>query len=692
MVSFPLYGQNEWKKTNGPFSENISDYLPVQNGKIIFFTWFDSTYIMDETGKNLSKISFDTSVFLSYGIEEPFLNNKDSNILLTDGFTLFILNDKEFRWEKLNLNLDSAEKASRKQFFQIRDTVFLSIMSKGLYRLSEDFSSWIKVYSYLPNIPIDFFKIVCSKNDIYFANNEKGVYKSRDYGKSWVKIKSINNSMTNWLISAPSATIYIRNFSTYYRYDETQDSLIHVFSFQPDPDYYNSESLCFGTNDIFLSSSYQIKKSSDTGKTFNEVFQDSLCKYCIWNIKINNNKIYFLQNYRLFSSNDNAQSWQSIEPGCNKSPIEKILPISKDTVVVINQRALFATFDRGMNYKLAIPQCTSATSKLIMRNGFIFGKMNDIFFYSAISDLNWTVKKMYISDFDVDSKNNIYYSYPGLFKSSDFLANSIENNGNLPVYGTSKKPSVTAICIIRDKEIITGIGSNNYQVQGIYKSYDDGLTWASKINNTREVKGFLRDNNLIIGIPDYYYSDTIKKVLYISKDFGETWTINETPFEQGDYKYFLSPNRTLFASKVGYKELGVFTSNDLGKTFIPFPIDLDSKNITDIAFGPDSTIWFGTDSGSVYYSEKPEFSSVRESQIETGINISPNPATDFIEISKPPEGSSNTVRIFNVFGEIVKNPTQTLPEGEDLRIDVSGLPSGMYFVRVGEKVGKFVKL
>ena len=75
-------------------------------------------------------------------------------------------------------------------------------------------------------------------------------------------------------------------------------------------------------------------------------------------------------------------------------------------------------------------------------------------------------------------------------------------------------------------------------------------------------------------------------------------------------------------------------------------------------------------------------------------DISPNPAEDFIEIFVGSRhASTNTdIRIFNIFGEIVKNPTQTLPEGESLRIDVSGLPSGMYFVRVGEKVGKFVKI
>ena len=96
-----------------------------------------------------------------------------------------------------------------------------------------------------------------------------------------------------------------------------------------------------------------------------------------------------------------------------------------------------------------------------------------------------------------------------------------------------------------------------------------------------------------------------------------------------------------------------------------------------------------------YYSVLP-LSVKCSSNLNTlnGIEIYPNPAEDFIEISVGSRhGLPNPdIRIFNVFGETVKNPTPTLPEGEGLRIDVSGLPSGLYFVKVGDKVKKFVKI
>ncbi len=75
------------------------------------------------------------------------------------------------------------------------------------------------------------------------------------------------------------------------------------------------------------------------------------------------------------------------------------------------------------------------------------------------------------------------------------------------------------------------------------------------------------------------------------------------------------------------------------------------------------------------------------------IQIYPNPAADFIEISVGANGPSplqNDVRIYNVFGQTVLSvgAIHELP----LRVDISGLALGMYFVRIGDIISKFVKL
>ena len=81
-------------------------------------------------------------------------------------------------------------------------------------------------------------------------------------------------------------------------------------------------------------------------------------------------------------------------------------------------------------------------------------------------------------------------------------------------------------------------------------------------------------------------------------------------------------------------------------------------------------------------------------------DIYPNPTEDFSEISVGLRHAlTNTdIRIFNVFGETVIQSPEFLNNSHftifnsQLRINVSGLPSGVYFVRVGDKVSKFVKI
>ena len=81
---------------------------------------------------------------------------------------------------------------------------------------------------------------------------------------------------------------------------------------------------------------------------------------------------------------------------------------------------------------------------------------------------------------------------------------------------------------------------------------------------------------------------------------------------------------------------------------------------------------------------------------ENEINISPNPATDFIEINLNNEVSSiaaGKVQIFDMLGmEIITTPYPLLAKEGNMRIDISHLPAGVYFIRIGDKVEKIVKI
>lgn len=103
----------------------------------------------------------------------------------------------------------------------------------------------------------------------------------------------------------------------------------------------------------------------------------------------------------------------------------------------------------------------------------------------------------------------------------------------------------------------------------------------------------------------------------------------------------------------------------------------------------------GTDGTSVEAIQTPSFS------------ITPNPASEYIEISYPTTKSglclenspSNKmwlggVKILNTLGEcVITTPSAgaATPQEGNLKINVSHLPTGIYFIKIGGCVDKFVK-
>ncbi len=102
--------------------------------------------------------------------------------------------------------------------------------------------------------------------------------------------------------------------------------------------------------------------------------------------------------------------------------------------------------------------------------------------------------------------------------------------------------------------------------------------------------------------------------------------------------------------------------------------------------------------------EKLGYLNVDNNYPENQISISPNPAGEYIEVylknwSPSSRWTPSEIKFFNLLGECVmsgvggKGTHPLIPSQEgNIRIDVSGLPAGLYFVRVGDWVGRFSKI
>jgi len=101
--------------------------------------------------------------------------------------------------------------------------------------------------------------------------------------------------------------------------------------------------------------------------------------------------------------------------------------------------------------------------------------------------------------------------------------------------------------------------------------------------------------------------------------------------------------------------------------------------------------------------------SVEENMITNEIIISPNPASDFIEISfpsinrriNPTVNESFDIKIYNTLGVCISHLTPTLSytpltplergKEREIRIDVSFLPAGVYFLAFSDEIKMLVK-
>jgi outer membrane protein assembly factor BamB len=83
---------------------------------------------------------------------------------------------------------------------------------------------------------------------------------------------------------------------------------------------------------------------------------------------------------------------------------------------------------------------------------------------------------------------------------------------------------------------------------------------------------------------------------------------------------------------------------------------------------------------------------INDNRIST---ISPNPSSDFIEISlercRLSAGCTpSDIKIYNIYGKCLYNYESRITKYEDVRIDISHLHIGLYFIQIGDYTDKFL--
>ncbi len=205
---------------------------------------------------------------------------------------------------------------------------------------------------------------------------------------------------------------------------------------------------------------------------------------------------------------------------------------------------------------------------------------------------------------------------------------------------------------------------------GVYLSSDNGINWAAVNNGLPTEDKYI--NTLAISGSNIFAGTDYG--VYLSTNNGSSWAV--TALSNFEVRSIIINGNNIYAGTDDGN--GVFLSTNNGNSWTA--LGLTSRQIYSLAIS-GSNLFAGTDS-LVW---KETVTGLEEINNESNIAIYPNPACNNLTIESPQDA---VIEITNIQGQLVKTFTTT---GNKTNIDVSALPSGVYFIKATTEKGIAVK-
>jgi hypothetical protein len=691
LFSFSAQAQNFWEPLDGPYGGNYQGFIQANNNIIAYTpryviqssdnaqTWarvytITNNSAIDRIIKTASGKFYMFIYIYDINQSRVLLSTDDgatwtpSNLLLPKGVSVYSLQltDDYFFWQSGSQKFISKKK--------LNDSIVEIIDVENFETKDDKFS----------------YYIVDKHNNIYLLC-DRLVYLSTDTGRTFLKISNFENTLhkysTNSISFDTKENLYFSgrqdsNDVIYFSDNKglTWDSLIInnvIFSIKPKDknliyywavDTLNSNGLWVIENRDFKNVK-MLSNTMDGSKYLTSfIFVDSVTF-------VSDGRVYFYTKDKYTKT------------------LYPIIHTAEDNDVLRcgNSLVISGSFSTRNLYSLDNNQFSLITA----RTGFNYS--GDV--YLSSKDYIW-VTGMGLGPLETQfsSDNALSFKSFGFYYSPISMAENSKKEMYLVNWGGNKlAKSTDQLNWTKVKDVYAEwVFVNNQDEIVLLKRYSDTVN-ITKLDpgtyNTLFEKNLILIGTLqkfIISKNDDYFFMT-DSLLYRSADEGSTFTVVLDAGPVRKLRDLLEMNNMLFIST----NQGVMSSADKGATWKDINTGLNSFDCRSIGKTGDNTLYLGLAGDVVYRSVK--YTSVEENIAQDEIVCTPNPATDFIEISSPPleRGSGGVVmKIFNVFGQTVSTPvcSADTPASGGQRIDVSGLPPGMYFVRIGDKVGKFVKL
>jgi photosystem II stability/assembly factor-like uncharacterized protein len=585
----------------------------------------------------------------------------------------------------------------------------------GVYYSHDAGASWhVSV-----NTPSQMF--VTKIGNCFFAGGYYGLYKSWDNGTTWLNSTSgipqpqhyDNNPIRslhqfgNRLLAGTGDGIYSADTSA-GAWNLLTSQLADVWSFA-----HIGQQLFAGTH-------FGIYTSLDSGKHWSSVNANIGNNHINW-LLARDSLLFAATAGGVFITSDKGLSWQAMNAGIGESAVQSLAECGGVLIAAtgdLNSSPagyspthtignLYRSTDGGLTWACVSGRLPNLSTQALVRvnNLLIAGTVRGVLI-SADEGQTWLPRNNGLNNIQVQA---LYYDPPtlyagtaggGVYTSVDtghtwtyssvtFFNKNVMHfarQGQYVLAGTGLGVYATlnggASWIKIDSSWIGGYPTTSLTVLGdyVYQGVNDGMYlyrytgsgWEFKENLFKQLRWSV---SLVTHAGKVYTART--DGIFMTADTGKTWIQKDNGVNGAPYK-LISEGGVMYAGTAN----GVYYTTDDGDNWLPLEFGISEMEVYSLC--TSSQKLYVATNGGVWMNNLP-LTSVHETTDATKHEIYPNPASDYLFL--PLHTAADGVTILNSVGETALE-LSTAPD----RLNIEFLPSGIYFVRIGASVRKFIKL
>lgn len=582
----------QWQKGNGIYGGNITSFA-VNGSKTFASTYGGGIFLSQDDGASWAPVN-------------NGLYNLYVNALTFAGNTLFAgtWNSGVFRSDDMGATWRQVSQQGLTDYTitsltAVGNSLYAGGYFGGVFSLDVSGAFWLPINSGLPE---KYITCLTSYGGNLFAGTlSSGAFVSTNGGTSWTAANDGFLDMSVRCMTTSSGNLYASNDSKMYLWNSSTSTWLSISTGLPTSSSINR--LGASNSNLFISGYSGIYKSTNNGASWTsdgngipKIFVSAIG----W---AGSNVLMGTEAGGVYISSNNGTTWSQSNTGMTAAPVLAIAEDGNYLFAGTVGSGVYRSQDGGANWtSSSVGIDRLQISSLIVKGTKLFAGtgtgVNHPFTPTAggavyVSNDNadsWTKMTNGLPDYIGEDISSFAIIGSDLFVGTTGLGvyRSSDDGGTWASAGLSSI-EITALAVINDTLFAATLGA------GVFSSADHGTTWVSVNSGLPEMLSFslaVDGNNLYVG--------TFSQGIYRSADFGSTWTQIKLPIT---YQAVLS-----MAIRNGYLVVliqngGTFVSSDHGTTWCQLTLnDTFYEGVGAITITNNGSFLVGTGNG--IYSNK----------------------------------------------------------------------------------------